>query len=164
MKLKGPFPEDQFELPDEIRWAVRKYIDDKWSRLRVAGYEQEPAYVAALIARLDGVAYDGPLGRIEFFGTIVADRGPNSAERKWGADFSITGNLKRGNYGIKKAVLGQAKKGQVEQLRVAEQTHLDEQIQSMLKATSSCVVLETPSEDNQPPAVRIVGPQMRGPI
>ncbi|TOL41911.1 hypothetical protein CGH98_23975, partial [Vibrio parahaemolyticus] len=53
-------------------------------------YQQEPAYVDALIGRLDGTLYLGDdQGFIRFKPTVVTDRGPASAESLYGADFAI---------------------------------------------------------------------------
>jgi hypothetical protein len=59
---------------------MRRHVEHAVARLDPVRYSQEPAYVAALLARLDGVVYEGSAGRIEIRSTIVADRGPNSAE------------------------------------------------------------------------------------
>jgi hypothetical protein len=155
------FPLIKFDWPSEIRHAIRKHVEHAVFRLSPERYEQEHAYVAALIARLDGLVYDGAAGRVEFLGTVVNDRGPNSAESRWGADFALTASLSQGERSSHKAVLGQAKRGRVHNLSSSERSRLDGQCSQMMSATSSCVILETPSfhRDEEPvlPTVQILG-------
>jgi hypothetical protein len=155
------FPLHKFEWPSQIQEAIQKHVAEAISRVSPKRYEQEAAYVAALIARLDGVAYEGSAGRVEFIGTVVTDRGPNSAESRWGADFAITASLTQGERTSHKAVLGQAKRGTIKNLSQREQARLEQQCDLMKSTTSSCLILETPHialEDYlDTPTVRMLG-------
>lgn len=94
-------------------------------------------------------------------GTVVTDRGANSAESRWGADFAITASLTQDERTSHKAVLGQAKRGSVKSLSQREQARLELQCELMKSATSSCLILETPSitlDDHfDTPRVQILG-------
>jgi hypothetical protein len=89
-----------------LKVAIRRHVLRTVSRLDPARYRQEAAYVAALFARLDDDVLERPDARVEFRSTIVADRGPGSAESIWGADFGVTVSLVEPGFEIRKAVVG----------------------------------------------------------
>jgi hypothetical protein len=72
--------------------------------------------VAALFARLVAVVYRGSNFTLELKSTVVCDRGPNSAESKWGADFGIVASMVSKEETAEKGVLGQAKGGSLIEL------------------------------------------------
>lgn len=80
-------------------------------------FEQEPAYTAALLGRLTGSVYHGPDGFVLFETTNVNSIGPGAAERWSGADFAITARIRQGSLAIDKAILAQAKRGALEDLK-----------------------------------------------
>lgn len=143
---------------DDANTAVRKYIIQAFSGLNIESYAQEPAYVAALMGRLQGIAWNNEDGaQVSFSATIVNDRGRGSAEHKYGADFAITIRIvSRDNTTINKSVLGQAKKGEIEGLTNNELYRLEEQCNKMSKYTTQMVVLETPTISGQCPSIRII--------
>jgi hypothetical protein len=141
------------------RRAVRRHVERALARLDPQRYHQEPAYVAALLARLDGVAYNGAEGRIEFRSTIVADRGPNSAESRFGADFAIVARLRSGSEAIEKAVMAQAKKGSILGLSQAERNDFEQQCRKMATATEAVLGLEVPVSASDTVLVREIGVQ-----
>jgi hypothetical protein len=49
-----------FSFPAHIRDAVRAHVRRAVEGVSSASFRQEPAYTAALLARLAGVAYEGP--------------------------------------------------------------------------------------------------------
>ena len=55
----------RFDWSMEITEAVRHHVHRAVSRLEPDRYSQVPAYVAALIVRLNGVVYEGREGRVE---------------------------------------------------------------------------------------------------
>ncbi len=75
---------EYFQWHEDVKEAVRKHIKKAYD-ISIDSFYQEPAYTAAFLGRLKGIAYDGNYGRVEFYSTIVADRS-HPAEKKWGAD------------------------------------------------------------------------------
>ncbi|GGW41113.1 hypothetical protein [Vreelandella hamiltonii] len=143
----------------EIEEKVKSYFKNACSRLDRVRYSQESAYVDALIGRLDGILDFGDgNGSIVFKPTIVADRGPGSAENLYGADFAIVFESENVDKPINKAILSQAKNGNVQQLAKAESTRLGEQCEKMARFTDSYIVLEAPKDDGAVPTVRIGTP------
>lgn len=128
-----------------MRAALRRHVRHALERLDPERYAQEPAYVAGLLARLDGVVYKGHGGRLEIRSTIVADRGPKSAESEWGADFGIVAVLDDRSRRIEKGVLGQAKKGPLGSLNDLSRQFLQGQCEKMSQATSAILTLEVPT-------------------
>ena len=143
-------------IPPGAARALSRYVSKAVARLDPARYRQEAAYVAALFARLDGVVYQRRDLTIEIKSTIVADRGPNSAESKWGADFGIVGRLTAPNTFVEKGVLGQAKRGSLVDLPRDEREQFRRQVVRMAEATDATVGLEVPKEVGTAPAIRIV--------
>lgn len=142
-----------FSWQPEVRAAVRRHVEQAIKRLDPSRYRQETAYVNALMGKLDGVAYDGPYGRVEFLSTIVDDHGPGAAESEWGADFAITAHLSQNGRTSTKAILGQAKRGIVSWLYQSRRKKLNDQIRGMKRATSAPKVLEVPTETSGGPTV-----------
>jgi hypothetical protein len=105
-------------------------------RLDPARYKQEPAYVAALFARLDAVVYKSPSLMLELKSTVVCDRGPNSAESTWGADFGIVASIIARDEAVEKGVLGQAKRGSLVHLVPTVAQEFRRQVIKMEAATS----------------------------
>ena len=129
----------------DVEKNLRDFIKTKIREVSIARFHQEPAYVTALLAKLDGYTYKGFSGqRISINSTIVNDRGPNSAEKKYGADFAITVSIQSGKSLINKAVLGQAKKGCTINLSSNGKIALNNQINKMATVTKDYVVLEIP--------------------
>lgn len=146
--------------PDEMKAALRAHVETALERLDPDRYAQEPAYVAALLARLDGVVYEGSGCYLEIISTIVADRGPNSAESRWGADFAVIASVIVDGKRTRKAVLGQAKKADVENtVGESRPPRLQAQCEKMLSATSSAIVLRTPDMFGEQPRIEVLATQ-----
>lgn len=126
------------------RRAMRRHVEFAIGRLDPQRYAQEPAYVGALLARLDGVVYQGTAGRLEIRSTVVADRGRGSAESMSGADFAIVASLRAENVRTEKGVLGQAKAGSLTQLSSSRSDGFNEQCQKMAHLTKAVLGLEVP--------------------
>lgn len=142
------------EWAPAVRNAVRQYVAKAIERLDPARYYQEPAYVAALLARLDGVVYQGRYGRVEIRSTIVADRGPNSAEYRWGCDFAMVALLGDARERVEKAVLAQAKKASIPDLTGKERDDFLAQCKKMSNATNSTLALEVPRSSSDGVLIR----------
>ena len=142
------------EWTPAIRRAMRRHVARALERLDPARFRQEPAFVAALLARLDGVVYSGNAGRIEIQGTVVADRGRNSAESIWGADFAIVGILDGPSGHVEKGVLGQAKRNSLGVLSPGQESDFLGQCAQMAKATTAALGLEVPNQAGAPVLVR----------
>jgi len=113
--------------------------------------------VAALFAKLDDVVLDRPDARVEFRSTIIADRGPRSAESIWGADFGLTAMLVENDTRTEKGVLGQAKHRPLAALPPKEAEQFRAQVAKMAEATWATIGLEVPAIPGVVPSVRIVG-------
>ena len=97
--------------------------------------------MTALLARLEGTAYEGTDGSVVFRATNVDSIGRGSAERWSGADFALTADISRGDLRVIKAILAQAKLGDLEDLPAVERGRLVGQIQEMRHLTRSPKVL-----------------------
>lgn len=130
-----------------------KYAYENLDRKR---FRQEPAYITALMGRLDGDVFnDGKGNSLKLKTTIVDDRGAKSAESRTGADFSIVLEKQNCKNPISKAILGQGKNGSIEKLSKTEQDRLDRQCSDMHQYTTEFVVLEAPENQGEPPMIRI---------
>ncbi|WP_398494314.1 hypothetical protein [Variovorax sp.] len=131
-------------VPTSIKDAMAKYITGAIERLDPTRYDQEPNYVAALLGKLDGVVYEGADGRFELKCTSVNGIGPNAAEKKFGADFALVAAVDYQGQTYEKAVLGQAKKGNSDELSLSESTRLEGQTSTMRTYSDHYLVLHTP--------------------
>src|SRR5713101_2367958 len=143
-----------FSFPAHVREAVREHVRRAVSELSPNRFAQEPAYTAGLLARLEGVAYTGVDGSVEFRATNVNSIGKGAAERWSGADFAITADIRKDNLRITKAILAQAKLGGLEDLSMAEHGRLVGQIRQMRHLTRSPkVILIREIDDRREPEV-----------
>jgi hypothetical protein len=130
-----------FSFPAHIRDAVRAYVREAVAHVDPAGFKQEPAYTAALLARLAGLAYEGSDGSVVFRTTNVDSIGKGAAESWSGADLAITADIIKGDLRVTKAILAQAKLGGLEDLSSRERGRLVGQIQDMRRLTHSPKVI-----------------------
>lgn len=137
-------------MNNEIEGAINTHVMNAISRVDATRFRQEPAYVNAILSRMDGIPYSGPLGHVEIKATIVDDRGPGSAESVYGADFAITAMITSDGSRVEKAILGQAKKGRIEELSTTERSRLNDQTERMSGYTDQYVVLEIPQRAGFP--------------
>jgi hypothetical protein len=143
-------------VKDQLQKKVTNYFKKAASPLTRQNYQQESAYVDAFIGRLSGTIHLGKNnGHIEIIPSIVADRGPNSAESIYGADFTIFFESKGIANPIKKAILAQAKNCDVRDLKGTELKRLKEQCEKMSQATDAYLVLERPAIDGAIPQIRL---------
>jgi hypothetical protein len=138
-----------------LKNIIRTHIAKAVSRVDVSRYSQEPAYVNAVLARIDGLVYEGAYGHVELKSTVVNDRGPNSAESKYGADFAITAIIESAGTEVEKAIIGQAKKGRIEELNRQESERLQKQVAKMASHTNQYVILEVPELYGNSPRIRL---------
>ena len=131
-----------FRFPGHVKDAVREHVRRAIEHVDPMHFRQEPAYVAALAARLIGVAYDGADGKVVFTSTIVSDRGRESAESFYGADLAITADVSNKRLAVRKAILVQAKIGAVSDMHARDLEILREQIEKMRRVTRSPKVME----------------------
>lgn len=140
---------------DDLLTKVHQHIKFA-AKLDVDRYEQEPAYVAAFLGRLQGeINLGSENGMIEFQLTIVNDRGPGCAENIYGADFCVTFKSTGGLEDVSKALIAQAKKGCADNLSGAERDKLIGQCIKMQSRTDHYLVFEVPEISNGIPTVRI---------
>jgi hypothetical protein len=105
-----------FRFPDHIKEAVRGHVRRAVNSVDHRRFRQEPAYTAALIHGLEGVAYEGDDGFVSIRATNADSIGPGTAESWSGADFAITATVRHGITSIEKAILVQAKLGELSEL------------------------------------------------
>lgn len=135
---------------------VSNYVRNAASPLERQRYVQEGAYVPAFLARLEGKIDLGTNnGTIELRATVVADKGPGAAERKFGADFALVFKSNGGPQNINKAIIAQAKNGHIESMSRGEVSRLRDQCKHMASATEHYFVLEAPLHDGNIPTVRL---------
>jgi hypothetical protein len=137
-------PRHAFKFPSVVVESVREHVQRAVDGLDAARYRQEPNYTAALLGRLEGAAYHGPHGDVIFANTVFDDRGPNSAEKLFGADHAITATISDGQTTVHKAILVQAKLGSIESLSRTERAALEEQISKMKRVVPAPKVMEIP--------------------
>jgi len=141
-----------------------EHVEKAISRLDPARYAQEPEYVMALFARLDGLVFQDKQTHVEIISTIVADQGPSPAASRFGADFVLTASLQIGKQKVQKAVLGQAQRRSMNNKTAEENAKFMEQCDKMLQESRQCITLETPLEYGQLPQVKIFEPGNSIPI
>jgi hypothetical protein len=88
-----------------------------------------------------GTAYTGPDGSVVFTTTNVDSIGRGAAERWSGADLAITAEITRGNLTVRKAILAQAKLGELDDLPSSERGRLVGQVVEMRRFTRSPKVI-----------------------
>lgn len=135
-------PRHTFRFPQEVREAVKRYVNARVGAVDPRRYRQEPQYYTALVMSLTGIAYEGTEGFVRFDGTAFDDRGFDSAESFGGADLAITATISNNRDRIEKAILVQAKLGRVEDLSPKGLEELKEQVRKMKKLTPSPKVME----------------------
>lgn len=141
---------------NEVVQAIERYVSRSFMDLDPKSFGQEPAYISALMGRLIGTAWEDDDGAyVKFKTTVVNDRGRNSAESRYGADFAITLELNGPDTFSKKAILGQGKRGSLERLSQNEKSRLISQCSMMAKHTHHYLLLETPADENRMPSIRI---------
>jgi hypothetical protein len=136
-----------FSFPREVRDAVRRYIRERIIAVNPQRFNQEPNYVAALVHGLEGIAYEGIHGFVQFQATVFDDRGRNSAEHFLGADFAITADISSRTLAIQKAILFQAKLGSLQDLQPGDFEYLLNQIRRMKRFTEAPKVMEIIEEE-----------------
>ena len=112
----SPSRSHAFKLPAEVVEAVRGHVRRAIEAVAPSRHHQEANYTAALVNRLEGTAYNGPHGSVEFQATVFDDRGKGSAESLLGADFAIIATITNGPRRINKVILVQAKLGTIEEM------------------------------------------------
>lgn len=137
-------PKHAFKFPPEVVQAIKRHVLNAVEAIEPSRYRQEPNYTAALVTKLQGVAYEGEHGSVEFHSTVFDDRGPRSAEHKFGADFAITATITVARTTVRKAILVQAKLGSLDELNNADTTFLKGQIRKMKQIVAAPKVMEIP--------------------
>ena len=142
-------PKHAFKFPPEVVEAVRRHVKHAIEAVDPRRFRQEPNYTAALVSRLDGTAYEGPYGSVVFHATVFDAMGPNSAESRLGADHAITATISDGHRTIKKAILVQAKLGDLHDMSQGKATVLHKQIQKMKRLVPAPKVMQIPESGNR---------------
>jgi hypothetical protein len=140
-------PRHAFRLPAQLVEAVKRHVSKAIEGISPVRYKQEPNYTAALIGRLDGFVYESSGSRIEISGTVFDDRGPNSAEKRYGADHAITAIISDRVTTVRKAILVQAKLGTIDSIRGKARDELLQQIEKMRTLTPAPKVMEIVESD-----------------
>ena len=114
-----------------LKKEVKAYIDEKIRNIDPNRYKQEPIYVTALLKELEGIAHESKKGIIKFRATVVDDRGTNSAEKLYGADFAITADISDTSQQVIKAIVVQAKRGAISDMSPSKKNDLKDTIRKM---------------------------------
>ncbi len=130
-----------FNFPESVRRKVREHVARALQAVEPVRFNQEPAYVAALLARLQGKVCEGPDGTVVIETTNVDALGPGAAESWSGADLAITASVSSGGTCVRKAILAQAKLGALDDLDQHERARLNSQIDLMRQHTARPKVL-----------------------
>ena len=136
---------------DNSEQKISEYISAVSRKLPLERFKHEAAYVNAFLGALEGTLEINKDKELEFrfIGTVVNDRGPNSAEKKFGADFSLVFTDGK----VEKAILSQAKNAPVTNLSKREKQRLNEQCKKMDRHSSDWVVFEMPEKSGDIPTV-----------
>ncbi|MEM5441046.1 hypothetical protein [Serratia marcescens] len=126
---------------DELRVELKNRLVKIIRKLKRSNFRSEDSYFIALFSALqtDEVKFGGYY--LDFHTAKMTDRGPNSAESKYGCDFSFLVNWKDGDEVIlRKIIIGQAKNEPYGHLSKAEQRRLFEQCNGMAEITDHYIV------------------------
>jgi hypothetical protein len=137
-------PKHTFRFPPQVGDAIKRHVRNAIEAVEPARYSQEANYTAALINRLEGIAYEGEHGIVKFRSTVFDDRGPDSAESRFGADFAITATISNGTITIQKVILVQAKLGRLSDMSISETKFLKSQLGKMRRLVGAPKVMEIP--------------------
>jgi len=131
-----------FSFPVHIRTSVKSHIRKAIEKVSPERFKQEQPYITALASQMEGVVYEGNDGYIEIKSTIVDDRGKSSAESRVGADLAITATIGDPDKKIDKAILIQAKMGEVGSMPPSTVKNLLVQVNRMKHHTNAPKVME----------------------
>jgi len=125
-------PKHTFSYSKEFLNQVREAVRNVFDVIEIARFSQEASYSSAILSRLHGIEIQSTIGEyVKIESTVVDDRGPNAAESRYGADFSITATISDGNTTIRKAILFQVKSLEIDKLNLSELERLKNQIRRM---------------------------------
>jgi hypothetical protein len=142
-------PKHAFKFPPEVVASIKQYVRRAVQAVDPRRYNQEANYTAALVNQLEGAAYQGEYGSVEFHSTVFDDRGAGSAESRYGADFAITATVSDGRITIRKAILVQAKLGYLDDMSTAEAEFLRSQLKKMKRLVDAPKVMEIPERSGR---------------
>ena len=137
-------PKHAFKFPGEVVAAVKQHVRHAIEAVAPGRYHQEANYTAALANQLEGIAYKGEHGTVEFHSTVFDDRGAGSAESRYGAGFAITATISDGITTIRKAILVQAKLGRLDEMNNADAEFLRSQLEKMKQLVDAPKAMEIP--------------------
>lgn len=133
---------------EDLLKKFRQELNKCCKQIKRSSFQQEPNYVAALMGKLAGIMVSENGLSIET--TIVNDRGPKSAEKEFGADFAI---ILVSSDGFKKAILGQAKGSNIDDLSAAKKREFNKQCEKILKYSSKFIGLAAPTNNEPIPQI-----------
>lgn len=142
-------PKHAFKFPPEVVDAIKQHVRNAIKAVEPSRFRQEANYTAALVSQLEGAAYEGEHGMVIFRSTVFDDRGPGSAEHRFGADHAITATVSDGTTTIRKAILVQAKLGHLDEMSPAETEFLRTQLSKMKYLVAAPKVMEIPEHSGR---------------
>ncbi len=142
-------PKHAFKFPSKVVDAIKRHVRNAVEAVEPARYRQEANYTAALVSQLDGTVYEGEHGIVVFRSTVFDDRGPGSAESRFGADHAITATVSDGTTTIRKATLVQAKLGRLDEMSARETDFLKSQLSKMKHLVHAPKVMEIPEHSGR---------------
>jgi|GEM_PF-1301816 len=138
-----------FPFPKPARDALKDHVRSALAKIEHQRFFNEPSYTAALANRLEGVVYDENGCYIEIKSTDVDHQGSGAAEKWSGADMAITAIISNSEHRIEKAILIQAKRGNIAELPSKQKKELNKQIKKMKQYTHSPKVMQIVDEDTR---------------
>jgi len=131
-------PKHSFKYSKEFLSELKAKIRNAFFDLEPERFGQEPKYTSALLGRLHGIEVHSKYGEYaKIEATDIDDRGKNSAEYRYGADFAITATVGDSTQRVRKAILVQVKNQPIDTLIPSALTGLKDQIRKMKKVVFS---------------------------
>jgi len=131
-----------FSYSKEFREMLRGRLVDVFNSLESQRFQQESQYTSAVLGKLHGIRLESRYGElIELESTAFDDRGRNSAESRYGADFAITATVGNDQKIIRKAILVQVKNKPIDSLSKSQVKELKNQIKKMKTIVASPKVI-----------------------
>ena len=143
-------PKHTFRFSKDFLERLKRDIRQAFVGVEPVRFGQEPNYTSAILSRLHGIKVQSDYGEYaKIQATNFDDRGPNSAEHRYGADFAITATVSDPQKTIRKAILVQVKGEPIDDLPPQEMDRLKKQIATMKQVVNSPKVAGIRKEERQ---------------
>ena len=131
-------PRHAFKYSREFLDELRGKIESVFDNLEPERFGQEPKYTSAILGRLHGIEVRSPHGEYaKIQATDIDDRGRDSAESRYGADFAITATVGDSQRKVRKVILVQVKNHPIDTISRSQLENLKGQVRKMQRVVSS---------------------------